>query len=128
MHKVTSKPYYVLYHNQYMHAYIIFIIINLHDILLYVHFHVALHPCIHACTLTCHVTLTMYVIIYYILLHFRMLVTHIPMFTDQSTQVTWHIQHKYYEEMFKKSEIVCLLTLCLIHAGNYNILHLYIQL
>jgi L1 cell adhesion molecule like protein len=28
------------------------------------------------------------------------------MFFDQSNQVTWHIEHKYYEELSKKSEIV----------------------
>ena len=28
------------------------------------------------------------------------------MFKDQSQSVTWHIEHRFYEEMSRKSEIV----------------------
>ena len=39
----------------------------------------------------------------------RMIVEHLPKFSDQAKLVTWHTPHKYSHEMSSKSEVVRLI-------------------
>lgn len=57
--------------------------------------------------------------LYHICIIFRILQVHLPGYETSKKEVQWHIEHKRYNEMSKKSTVVSLYACMHVYSYNY---------